>query len=318
MRRSRRSRGRPASPPGSRHPRPSCSRYPHARRNDPADSGSCSRCVSAARPPVRPRNRPPSHRPCGTHRCCAPRPAAAHWLLARAIQSSAAASRRRPGRVDHNSSGRPRSHRVSARSAVPGLRARSAPCLYSAERRAFGEASLFSNVIVPLDAALEPRIGVVCQQRPLVRGPSQVRGLCPATGETRMLPARTPARSILPGSGGWLVPTPVPRIMLPSYRAIRPSTPFGVVPRLITPSAPTSGSAGRVAGVAYVTLTVHVPPTASGDVNEQVLPVTLYKPPKLSVSTSSVICSGAVVLVLVTVTTLMTGARGDGIVNVRV
>ena len=87
---------------------------------------------------------------------------------------------------------------------------------------------------------------------------------------------------------------------------------------MITPSAPTSGSAGRVAGVAYVTLTVQVPPTASGDVNEQVLPVTLYKPPKLSVSTSSVICSGAVVLVLVTVTTLMTGARGDGIVNVRV
>src|SRR2546423_5951414 len=105
--------------------------------------------------------------------------------------------------------------------------------------------------------------------------------------------------------------------MLPSYRAIRPSRPFGVVPRLITPSAPTSACAGRVPGVAYVTLTVHAPPTASGDVNEQVVPVTLYKPPKFNVSTSPVIYSGALP-VLVTVTKLMTGARGDGIVNVTV
>src|SRR5882762_2280366 len=72
-----------------------------------------------------------------------------------------------------------------------------------------------------------------------------------------------------------------------------------------------------MAGVAYLTLTVHVPPIASGAVNEQVVPVTLYKPPMLIVRTSSVIRSGAAP-VLVTVMTLVTGARGAGIVNVRV
>src|SRR6267143_334025 len=72
-----------------------------------------------------------------------------------------------------------------------------------------------------------------------------------------------------------------------------------------------------MAGVAYLTLTVHVPPTAIGVVNEQLLPVTLYKPPKLIVRSSSVICSGAAP-VLLTVMTLVTGARPAGMVNVRV
>jgi len=72
-----------------------------------------------------------------------------------------------------------------------------------------------------------------------------------------------------------------------------------------------------VAGVAYVTLTVHVPPPASGVVKEQEFAVTEYNPPMLSRRFSAVICTGAVPL-LVTVTTLMTGARGDGIVKVRV
>src|SRR5882762_5185041 len=72
-----------------------------------------------------------------------------------------------------------------------------------------------------------------------------------------------------------------------------------------------------MAGVAYLTLTVHVPPTAIGVVNEQLVPVTLYKPPKLIVRSSSVICSGAAP-VLLTVMTLVTGARPAGMVNVRV
>ena len=72
-----------------------------------------------------------------------------------------------------------------------------------------------------------------------------------------------------------------------------------------------------MAGVAYLTLTVHVPPTASGVVNEQVVAGTEYKPPMLIVRTSSVIRSGAAP-VLVTVMTLVTAARGAGIVNVRV
>jgi hypothetical protein len=72
-----------------------------------------------------------------------------------------------------------------------------------------------------------------------------------------------------------------------------------------------------LAGVAYLTLTVHVPRGASGVANEQVVPVTLYKLPILIVRTSCVICSGAAP-VLVTVMTLVTGARGAGIVNVRV
>src|SRR5882762_2682980 len=72
-----------------------------------------------------------------------------------------------------------------------------------------------------------------------------------------------------------------------------------------------------MAGVAYVTLMVHVPLTASGVANEQVFAVTEYNPPKLTRRFSAVICTGAVP-VLVTVTTLVTGVRAAGIVNVRV
>ena len=82
-------------------------------------------------------------------------------------------------------------------------------------------------------------------------------------------------------------------------------------------SAPISGSTGRVAGVAYLILIVHVPPTASGDAVKQFVPVMLYKPPMLTGSVSAVIVNGAVP-VFVTVTTLVTGARGAGIVKVRV
>jgi len=82
-------------------------------------------------------------------------------------------------------------------------------------------------------------------------------------------------------------------------------------------SVPTSVNAGRVAGVAYLTLKVHVPPPASGVVKEQVFAVTEYNPPMLIRRFSAVICTGAVPL-LVTVTTLVTGARSVGIVKVRV
>ena len=86
---------------------------------------------------------------------------------------------------------------------------------------------------------------------------------------------------------------------------------------LLTARAPISGRMGRVAGVAYLILIVHVPPVASGVVNEQVVPVTLYRPPRLIARASAVICSEPAPL-FVTVTTLVTGARGVGIVNVRV
>jgi len=109
-----------------------------------------------------------------------------------------------------------------------------------------------------------------------------------------------------------------------NYRATNASGVYGgagigivPVPLLRTASAPTSGSAGRVAGVAYVTLKVHVPPPASGVVKEQVFAVTEYNPPMLSRKFSAVICTGAVPL-LVTVTTLVTGARSVGIVKARV
>ena len=64
-------------------------------------------------------------------------------------------------------------------------------------------------------------------------------------------------------------------------------------------------------------LTVHVAAGASGVVNEQVVPVMLYSPPVLRARASAVICSEPVP-VLVMVTTLVTGARGVGIVNVSV
>ena len=60
-------------------------------------------------------------------------------------------------------------------------------------------------------------------------------------------------------------------------------------------------------------LAVHAAPGASGTVNEQVFAVTL-KNEVLSVMVSAVICNGAAP-VFVIVTTLVTGARGDGIVN---
>src|SRR5437016_9479767 len=72
-----------------------------------------------------------------------------------------------------------------------------------------------------------------------------------------------------------------------------------------------------MAGVAYPTLMVHVPPIARGVVNEQVVAGTVYKPPTLSRRFSAVICKGAAP-VFVTVTTLVTAARNVGIANVRV
>src|SRR2546427_5643427 len=104
------------------------------------------------------------------------------------------------------------------------------------------------------------------------------------------------------------------------YRATRASgvdPPIVPLPSLTTASAPISGSPGGLAGVASPTLKVHVPPTASGVVKEQVFAGTVYKPPTLSRRFSAVICKGALPL-LVTVTTLVTGARGAGIVNVKV
>src|SRR5256885_2404376 len=60
------------------------------------------------------------------------------------------------------------------------------------------------------------------------------------------------------------------------YRATNASGVYGgagigivPVPLLRTASVPTSGSAGRMAGVAYLTLNVHVPPPASGEVKER-------------------------------------------------
>ena len=72
-----------------------------------------------------------------------------------------------------------------------------------------------------------------------------------------------------------------------------------------------------MAGVAYVTLKVHVPPIASGVVKEQVFAGTEYNPPMLTRRFSAVIAKGAVP-VLVTVTTLVTGTPRVGVVNVRV
>ena len=107
-----------------------------------------------------------------------------------------------------------------------------------------------------------------------------------------------------------------------AYRATNASGVYGgagigivPVPLLRTASAPTSGSAGRAAGVAYLTLKVHVPPTATGAV--QPFAVTEYSAPMLTRRFSAVIAKGAVP-VLVTVTTLVTAARGLGIVKVRV
>ena len=80
-------------------------------------------------------------------------------------------------------------------------------------------------------------------------------------------------------------------------------------------SNPRSGTVGRVVGVAYMMLIVHVPPAATV-VPEQVFAVTLYKPPMLSGRDAAPIANDTVPL-LVTVTTLVTAARGAGIVKVR-
>ena len=104
------------------------------------------------------------------------------------------------------------------------------------------------------------------------------------------------------------------------YCAIRASgvdPPIVPLPSLTTASAPISGSPGRVVGVAYLTVKVHEPLTASGVVKEQVFAGTVYKPPMLSRRFSAVICKGAAP-VLVTVTTLVTAARDVGIANERV
>ena len=81
--------------------------------------------------------------------------------------------------------------------------------------------------------------------------------------------------------------------------------------------APRLGKSGRTGGVAYLTLTVHAPLTASGVVNEQVVPVEVNGAPNKPDTVSAVIDTGAVP-VLVTVTTLVTAARGAGIVNVKI
>jgi hypothetical protein len=93
-------------------------------------------------------------------------------------------------------------------------------------------------------------------------------------------------------------------------------SPPEVVPLLAAVIAPRCGRVGRVDGVAYLTLTVHAAPGFSGVVNEQVFPVTL-KNVLFAVMVSAVICNGPVP-VFVIVTTLVTAARGDGIVNERV
>jgi hypothetical protein len=85
---------------------------------------------------------------------------------------------------------------------------------------------------------------------------------------------------------------------------------------LATVKAPRFGKNGRVPGVAYLTLTVHVPPAASGVVNEHVVPVTL-KRALFAVMLSAVTCSGAVP-VFVMVTTLVTAVRDAGTLKLRV
>src|SRR5947207_4141101 len=98
-----------------------------------------------------------------------------------------------------------------------------------------------------------------------------------------------------------------------AYRATNASGVYGgagigivPVPLLRTASVPTSGSAGRAAGVAYLRLKVHVPPPATGAV--QPCGVTEYSPPMLVRSMSAVLCTRAVPP-LVTGTTLVSGAR---------
>jgi hypothetical protein len=85
---------------------------------------------------------------------------------------------------------------------------------------------------------------------------------------------------------------------------------------LATVAKPTFGNSGLVPGVAYLMLIVQVPPGASGVVNEQVVPVEVNSVLKKPVTASAVICR-LPAPVLVIVTTLVTGARGVGMVNVN-
>lgn len=89
-----------------------------------------------------------------------------------------------------------------------------------------------------------------------------------------------------------------------------------MVPLLLTVNAPKFGNNGRLAGVAYLTVTVHAAPAANGVVNEHVVPVTL-KRALFAVMVSAVICSGAGP-VFVMVTTLVTAVRDDGTLKVSV
>jgi len=112
-------------------------------------------------------------------------------------------------------------------------------------------------------------------------------------------------------------PRNLPSSIAPTnYCATSPSTAGLVALLLGTLSAPISGSVGRVVGVAYRILIVHVPAGATV-APVQVLAVMLYKPPMLSERAGVPIVSG-VAPVFVIVTTLVTGARGVGIVKVRV
>jgi hypothetical protein len=88
------------------------------------------------------------------------------------------------------------------------------------------------------------------------------------------------------------------------------------VPSLATLRNPRLGMSGRVPGVAYLTLTVHVPPAATGVENEHVVPVEVNRVLKKPITVSAVICAGPPP-VLVIVTTLVTGARDVGMVKVK-
>lgn len=85
---------------------------------------------------------------------------------------------------------------------------------------------------------------------------------------------------------------------------------------MLTVKAPKFGNDGRLAGVAYRTVTVHAAPAANGVVNEHVVPVTL-KCALFAVIVSAMICRGAGP-VFVMVTTLVTAVRDDGMLKVSV
>lgn len=88
-------------------------------------------------------------------------------------------------------------------------------------------------------------------------------------------------------------------------------------PLLGTVAKPTLGKSGSVAGVAYLMLIVQVAFGASGAVNEQVVPVDVNNSGLKRPSTVSAVICRLPAPVLVMVTTLVTGARGVGMVNVN-